>query len=262
MRVDLNGKVALVTGAGGAIGRSIALTLAANGARVVVNDALPSGTQTVDEIRAAGGDALFLQADITSSAAVRQMAADAERHYGRIDILVNNAGVNTPGHSRRPVHEYEEAEWHRVIDCDLHGTFYCTRAISPGMVDRKHGVIVNIASVMGVVPIRQQIAFAAAKAAVIHFSRSAALELAPFGVRVVALAPGSILTPATQALFYNPENQAMAQSLLQHIPMARAGETHEIADTVLFLVSPEASYITGALFVADGGWTAGFARDW
>ena len=96
---------------------------------------------------------MFLRNDVTSSAEVQQMATVAEREYGRIDILINNAGVNTPGPKRRPIHEFEEEEWHRVINCDLHGTFYCCRATAPRMVARKSGVIVNVASVMGIVPI-------------------------------------------------------------------------------------------------------------
>ena len=115
---------------------------------------------------------------------------------------------------------------------------------------------------MGVVPIRLQDAYAAAKAAVIHFTRSISLELAPYAIRANAIAPGSILTDGTRALFYNPEKQQMAESLLSHIPLARPGTPEEIANAALFLASPDSSYMTGAVMVVDGGWTAGFAREW
>jgi NAD(P)-dependent dehydrogenase (short-subunit alcohol dehydrogenase family) len=130
------------------------------------------------------------------------------------------------------------------------------------MVQRRSGVIINISSVMGLVPIRLQSAYAAAKAAVINFTRSIALELAPFGIRANAIAPGSVLTDATRALFYNPEKQQMAESLLSHIPLGRPGTPEDIANAALFLASPDSAYMTGTVVVVDGGWTAGFAREW
>jgi NAD(P)-dependent dehydrogenase (short-subunit alcohol dehydrogenase family) len=262
MRVNLQGQVALVTGAGDGIGRAIALAYAANGASVVVNDLEGRGGSTVEEARQLGAEAEFVAADVSRRDEVERLAALAEERFGRIDILVNNAGVNTPGEQRRPIHEYDESEWRRILAVDLDGVFHGCRVISPGMAARKAGNIINIASVMGVVPIRLQLAYAAAKAAVIHFTRSIALELAPFGIRVNAIAPGSILTQGTKALFYNPERQALAESLLSHIPLGRPGTTEEIALPALFLASDASSYMTGAVMVVDGGWTAGFARDW
>ena len=149
-----------------------------------------------------------------------------------------------------------------MIDVDLTGLFYCCRAATPGMVKRKQGVIVNIASTMGIVPIRKQLPYAAAKAGAINFTRSIALELGPYGIRANAIAPGSTLTRGTRELFYNPEKQDLAKSLLSHVALGRAGEPEEIANAALFLASPAASYITGTVLVVDGGWTAGFARDW
>ena len=115
---------------------------------------------------------------------------------------------------------------------------------------------------MGLVPVRQQLAYASAKAAVINFTRSIALELGPFGIRANSVAPGSTLTQGTKEFFYNPEKQEMAQSLLSHVPLGRVGQTEEIAAAVLFLASPAASYITGTVLSVDGGWTAGFVRHW
>ncbi|MBM3775448.1 MAG: 3-oxoacyl-ACP reductase FabG [Acidobacteria bacterium] len=262
MKVDLAGKTALVTGAGQGIGRAIALAFAANGADIVVNDLEGESHDTVAEVAKLGRRALFLAADISRQDQVERMAALAAEHFGSIDILVNNAGTNTPGPLRRNIHEYDPVEWRRVLSVDLDGMFYCTRAVSPGMVERRSGVIINIASVMGIVPIRLQAAFSAAKSAVINVSRSNALELAPYGIRVNAVAPGSTLTRGTRALFYNEQNQELAKSLLSHIPLGRPGEPEEIASAALFLASPDASYVTGTVLVVDGGWTAGFARNW
>ena len=262
MQVDLKSKIAFVTGAGAGIGRAIALGMARNGADVVVNDINQTGAKTAEDIRQMGRESLFLRADVSNRAEVERMVAEAEQKFHRIDILVNNAGVGTAAEHRRPIHEFDEVEWHRILNVDLNSLFYCCRAVSPGMVARRAGTIINIASVMGLVPIRLQIPYAAAKAAVINFSRSAALELAPFGIRVNAIAPGSTLTQGTQALFYNPEKKELAESLLSHIPLGRPATPDEIASAALFLASPDASYITGAVITVDGGWTAGFARDW
>jgi 3-oxoacyl-[acyl-carrier protein] reductase len=262
MKVDLAGKVALVTGAGAGIGRAIALAMAANGASVLVNDLEGRGDQTAAEVSQLGCPSRFIAADVSKRGEVDRMIAAAEREFGGIDILVNNAGVNTPGERRRPIHEYDGAEWRRVLGVDLDGLFHCCRATTPGMVARKSGTVINISSVLGVIPIRLQSAFAAAKAAVINFSRSIALELAPFGIRVNAIAPGSVLTQETSALFYNPEKRRLAEDLLSHIPLGRPGTPEEIASAALFLASPDSAYITGTVLIVDGGWTAGFAREW
>jgi 3-oxoacyl-[acyl-carrier protein] reductase len=258
----LTGQVALVTGAGAGIGKAIAKTLAANGATVIVNDVEPSGNDVVREISDAGGRASFVECDVSDRVAVDRMAAEAYSTHGRIDILVNNAGVGAKPEQRKPIHQFDHNEWRRLVDVDLNSLFYCCRAISPGMVERRSGAIINIASVVGMVPLRGQIGYAAAKAGVINTSRAAALELGPFGVRVNAIAPGSTLTRGTEAIFYNPEKQQAAESLLSHIPLGRPATTDDIANAALFLAAPESSYITGTVIVVDGGWTAGFARDW
>jgi len=261
MRVNLEGRVALVTGAAAGIGRSIALALAENGAIVGVNDIDLYGEDICREIADKGGQAKFFQADVGDADSVNRMVEAITRGLGPIDILVNNAGVNV-GKERRPAHEFADSEWHRIIRIDLDGVFYCSRTVSAGMVKRRRGVIVNIGSVLGLVPIRLQCAFAAAKAGMLHFTRSHALEAGPYGVRVNGIAPGSILTEGTRSLFYNEEARRLSESLISHIPLGRAGETHDIANAVLYLVSDEASYVTGHVLVVDGGWTAGFAREW
>ncbi len=246
MRVDLSGKVALEH----------------SGATVAVNDLPGRGSDTRDEITALGRPCRLIGADVRDREQVESLVAEAESELGGIDILIGNAGVNTPGERRRPIHEYDEKEWHRVIGVDLHGLYYCCRAVTPGMVNRQSGAIVKISSTMGLVPVRQQLAYASAKAAVINFTRSIALELGPFGIRANSVAPGSTLTQGTKEFFYNPEKQEMAQSLLSHVPLGRVGQTEEIAAAVLFLASPAASYITGTVLSVDGGWTAGFVRHW
>ena len=259
MQVDLAGKVAWVTGGGAGIGKAIALALARNGATVVVSDINETGRRRRMK-SAGGGKATFFTGDVSRLQDVERIVAASEQAFGRIDILVNNAGIGVAANHRRPIQEFDADEWRRVVDVDLNGLFYCTRAVSPGMVKRRAGIIVNIASVMGMIPIRMQIPYAAAKAAVVNFSRSTALELAPHGIRVNAIAPGSTLTAGTRAIFYS--NKPVADSLLSHIPLGRPAETEDIAHAAVFLAAPESSYITGTVLTVDGGWTAGFAQNW
>jgi 3-oxoacyl-[acyl-carrier protein] reductase len=263
MKVDLQDRVALVTGAAGGIGRAIALALAECGATVAVNDINSKGEDTCGEIKKAGGSAKFFSADVGDPDSVSAMVASAEQDLGAIDILINNAGVNVGvGKERRPVHEFADAEWHRITRIDLDGVFYCSRVVSLGMIKRRRGVIVNIGSVLGIVPIRLQCAFSAAKAGMLNFTRSHALEVGPYGVRVNGIAPGSILTEGTKSLFYNEEAKRLSESLISHIPLGKPGETRDIANAALYLASDDASYVTGHVLVVDGGWTAGFAREW
>lgn len=261
MKVNLGGRVALVTGASQGIGQAIAYAFAQNGARIAVNDVNPAGEETAAEIRRRGGDAKFFPGDVSEVEAVNQMVPAVESGMGPIDILVNNAGINL-GKERRPAHEYSDTDWHRIIRVDLDGVFYCSRAVVKGMIERRKGVIINISSVMAIVPIRLQCAFSAAKAGMQHFTRSQALEVGQYGVRVNAIAPGSILTDGTRKIFYNQADQALAESLLSHVPLGRPGETEDIAQAALYLASDDAKYVTGSVLVVDGGWTAGFAREW
>lgn len=261
MKVDLQGRIALVTGAAAGIGKAIALALAENGAIVAVNDIDSKGSDTCREIEQNRGKAQFFPTDVSDVDSVNAMVTAVERDLGPIDILVNNAGVNI-GKDRCPVHEFPDSEWHRIIRIDLDGVFYCSRAVSAGMVKRRRGTIINIGSVMGLVPIRLQCAYAASKAGMHNFTRSHALEVGSYGVRVNGVAPGSILTEATKSLFYTEETKRLAESLLSHVPLGRAGDTRDIAKAVLYLASDDASYVTGHVLTVDGGWTAGFAREW
>lgn len=258
MNVDLQGKVAVVTGSAQGIGRAIVQALYDNGAAVVVSDVQEEkGRAAATEL---GSRAEFVRCDVSDSAQVRNLVGTAVDHYGRIDIMVNNAGINTGRpEDRVTVEQYSEEIWDRIIRVDLNGVFYGCKAAAAHMVRQGSGSIVNIASIAGVVALRLQIGFVAAKAAVIKITEAMACELGPKGVRVNAVSPGSTLVQGTRQLFY--DNKEMAERLVSFIPQRRPGETNEIASAVLFLASDDASYVNGHNLIVDGGWTCGFSRD-
>ena len=255
MKVDLTGKVALVTGAARGIGQVTAQVLAENGAMVILADIDEAGAQQAS-------------ANISHSTAIRMDVSDDKEvadgiswivaKYGRIDILVNNAGINTLK-NRVTIDEFPIAEWDHIMDVDLRGLFLVSRLVCATMIKQGGGRVVNISSVLGVIPARLQCAFNAAKAGVINLTRAMAIELATQGILVNCVAPGSVLTPATEKLFYG-NSAAMSEkcsAALSHIPLGRAGSPEEIAHTILFLVAPESSYTTGQTICVDGGWSAG-----
>jgi NAD(P)-dependent dehydrogenase (short-subunit alcohol dehydrogenase family) len=258
MQVDLQGRVALVTGAAQGIGRAIAEAFTRNGAVVTVADVQEDkGRATAKEL---GSNAVFRRCDVSDAAQVNELFGAVVAAYGRLDIAVNNAGINTGKPEERvTVDQYPDEIWHRIMNVDLHGTFYCCKAAAAQMVKQRSGVIINIASIAGVVPLRLQIGFVAAKAGVIRMTEAMACELGPMGIRVNAVSPGSTLVQGTRQLFYN--NKEMAERLTSFIPQRRPGETNEIAQAVLFLASDAGSYVNGHNFVVDGGWTCGFSRD-
>jgi NAD(P)-dependent dehydrogenase (short-subunit alcohol dehydrogenase family) len=264
MKVNLSEQVAVVTGGAQGIGRAIVQALAENGARVVIVDLdEAAGAQAAREVVQAGGACLALPGDVSDPDLMERLARQVVERLGGVRILVNNAGINTR-RDRVPVHEYDLDDWQRILEVDLTGVFVTSRALIPAMLQGEGGRIVNISSVAGLVPLRLQSAYVAAKAGVVNLTRSMALELGPRGILVNAVAPGSTLTRGTEALFYGSDGayNEKAASLLSHIPLGRPGTPAEIANAVLFLVAPEASYVNGTVLVVDGGWSAGYMREW
>jgi 3-oxoacyl-[acyl-carrier protein] reductase len=259
MKVDLAGKTALVTGAARGLGQAMAAALAANGARVVFADVDFAGAQRA-AAACPGGRALRF--DVTNEAEVDRGIAEVVKLHGRLDILVNNAGVNTLAH-RVNIDQFPTEEWDRILNVDLRGLFLVSRAVARQMIAQRSGRIINISSVLGLVPARLQSPFVAAKAGVVNLTRSMALELGCQGVLVNCVAPGSIMTEGTKQLFYGPDGKFSdrVQSMLAHIPLGRPGTVEEVAHTVLFLAAPESSYINGAVLTVDGGWLAGYIRE-
>lgn len=260
MNVQLAGKVALVTGAARGIGRITADVLAANGARVAYTDIdYESSLQAAQEVNGATAFGL----DVTDEGQIGQVIDQIVANYGSLDILINNAGTNTL-HHRVTIDEFPRSEWDRLLAVDLTGVYSVSRAASRAMLRQKTGGrIVNIASVVGLVPLRLQCAFAAAKAGVINLTRAMAIELGGRGILVNCVAPGSILTEGTRQLFYgeNGKFRESVSQLLAHVPLGRPGTPEEVANAVLFLAAPESSYVNGAVLTVDGGWTAGYTRE-
>ncbi len=260
MKVELEGKIALVTGSARGIGQSIADTLGRNGATVVYSDLDAAAAKAA--AGAGGSDASFAL-DVGNPDNVAATVAQVLKRFGRIDILINNAGIGVAAHERKTVDQFSLEAWDALLKVDLTGVFLMTREVSRAMISQKAGRIVNIASVLGLVPARLQSSYIAAKAGVVNLTKAMALELAPHGVLVNAVAPGSTQTLGWEKWIKDAGSEALDlhARLMSHIPLGRPATTQEIANAVLFLAAPESSYITGHVLTVDGGWTAGFSRD-
>ena len=248
--MDFNGKVALVTGSGRGIGKAIALKLAEAGATLVINDAGDSAPaeQTVAEIKNLNRQAIVGMADVSSSADVNRMVETAIATFGKIDILVNNAGITRDQLTMKMTDE----QWDKVLAIDLKSVFLCTRAVLRPMLKQRSGRIISMSSVTGIIGNAGQANYAAAKAGIIGFTKTIAKEVASRGITVNAVAPGFIDTPMTQVL---PAERK--QALLANIPLGYLGAPRDIAETVAFLASEEARYITGQVITVDGGISLG-----
>ena len=261
MKVDLNGKVVIVTGGGGAIGGAMCKQLAANGAKVIVAGRTMKTLQaTVDEVKAAGGEATAVVADVSNPESAENMIAETVRIYGRLDCLVNNAGINGGPEFRKPIHEYDDGLWDRIVSIDLNGVYYCSKHAAKQMIAQgEGGSIINIGSIVGQTPLRLQCAFTAAKAGVFNLTKTMALELAPEKIRVNGIAPGSIMFEGTRKLFY--ADPVKAEGIMSHIPLHCPGEPEDIAGMTCFLASEDSKYMTGSIVTIDGGWICGYNRD-
>lgn len=242
----LEGKTALVTGASRGIGRAVAVALAAAGAKVAVNYAgnEAAAEETKAAIEAAGGTAILVKADVASSEEVEGMVRQTVEAFGRIDILVNNAGITRD----RLLMRMKDEDFDAVVNTNLKGVYYATKAVTKLMMKNRYGRIINMTSVVGLTGNAGQANYAAAKAGVIGFSKTAARELASRGITCNMVAPGFIATDMTKDL---PEEAK--ETMMASIPLARAGQPEDVAQAVLFLASDSASYITGQVINVDGG---------
>jgi 3-oxoacyl-[acyl-carrier protein] reductase len=248
--MSIEGKIAVVTGSSRGIGRAIALRLAVDGAKVVVNyrSDEAAAQEVVDQIKAGGGEAIAVQADVSQTAEAQALINAAKGEYGRVDILVNNAGTTRDTLIMR----MSEEEWDVVIDTNLKGTFNCIKAVTRQMMRQRQGRIVNITSVAGIAGNPGQANYASAKAGIIGLTKTVAKELGSRGITCNAVAPGFVPTDLTADL---PED--LIQMGIDRTPLGRLGTTEDCAAAVAFLVSPDASFITGQVLAVDGGLAIG-----
>lgn len=242
----LAGKVALVTGASRGIGREIALTLAGYGAKVVVNynGSKEKAMEVVEAIQAMGGEAMAIQASVASEEACAKMVEEVLSQYGKVDILVNNAGITKDNLMMK----ISEADWDAVVDTNLKGSFMMIKQLYRSFLKQRSGRIINLTSVTALLGNAGQTNYAASKAGVIGLTKSVARELASRGVTVNTVAPGFIDTDMTQAM-----TDAAKEATVAQIPLKRIGNTKDVAETVAFLASDKAAYITGQVISVDGG---------
>lgn len=239
-------RVVIVTGGSGGIGEAISLGFAFAGDIVVINYRSNAGRadETAQKIKAAGGEAFTVQADISSTGDAERLVAQVVLKYGRIDVLVNNAGIAKSGFLML----MGEAAWDEVIDTNLKGVYNMSKAVLPHMFDKKSGCIVNVSSLSGVTGLAGEVPYSAAKGGVISFTKALAKEVAKFGIRVNAVAPGFIDTEMMDSL-----NGADKERHMKSIPLGRFGRPEEVSGVVRFLASKEASYIIGETIIVSGG---------
>ena len=250
---ELKDKIVLVTGGRRGMGKSHALALARQGAKIVVTDIDLAECQLVaDEIKAGGGEAITFKLDVSNSAEVNKVFDAVVKYFGRLDILVNNAGIFLP----KLALEMSEEEWDRTLDINLKGQFLCAQRAAKEMAKNKWGRIINIASIASGqqgIGIEWGTHYTASKGGIIGMSETLALEFAPLGINVNVIAPGAIDTPM---LRQESTDESEISAYIKRIPLKRIGKPEEVSAAVVFLASEEASYITGATIYVDGGWLA------
>lgn len=254
MRGRVAGKTIVVTGGAGGLGLTISRLLVTQGACVGVIDIDECRARQAASVLAAGGaTTIGVGADVSDWEAMSGAVARVEDALGEIHGLINNAGVAYLG----SVHDTDEQSWRRVLDVNVHGVFQSSRAVLPGMMSRRRGVILNIASIAGLVGIHRMAAYCASKGAVISLTRQMAIDYVTFGIRVNAIAPGTIASTEMGKRLLQSDDTPQAQALrLSKYPMGRYATEEEIGSAALFLVSDESSFVTGSVLTADGGMTA------
>jgi 3-oxoacyl-[acyl-carrier protein] reductase len=247
----LPNKVALVTGAGSGIGRATAELFAREGAKVTLADLdEQAGQTTLDTIQAAGGEAIFVKADVSNGGDVKRMIDTCVETFGRIDILYNNAGIAMQA---TPIEEIDDALFDRIIAVNLRSVHLGAKHAVPHMKRQGGGVILNTGSTSGIRPRIGASSYAASKGAVIAISKALALELAPFRIRVVSINPVAVDTPMLATVFHNQDQERALQTRIASIPMGRLNRAEDIANAALYLASDEAFMVTGTAFEVDGG---------
>lgn len=248
----LDGQIGVVTGGAGGIGQTIAVGLACAGSDVVVAD-LPAqraaAEETAQRIRDLGRQALVIDLDVTNIASIEAMVKQIVAVFGRLDWMVNCVGINI----RKPVLEYTEGEWDRMVDINLKGLFFCTQIAARQMAAQRRGKIVNIASQLAVVAMPDRSIYAITKAGIAHMAKAFAVELAPLGITVNAVGPTFVSTPLTVSMFSDPE---FIETYLPHIPAGRFGTPEDVLGAVQYLLSPAADLVNGQLLIVDGGYTS------
>jgi NAD(P)-dependent dehydrogenase (short-subunit alcohol dehydrogenase family) len=250
--MNLAGKVALVTGAGSGIGRSVALRLAAAGAKVVVADFNEEPcARTCAELKKSGAETAWQRTDVSKTAEVQELIGFTTRTFGKLDCAVNNAGIQGELASTA---ECSEKNWDRIIDTNLKGVFLCMKYELREMLTRSSGAIVNIASNFGVVGSPQMPAYSASKHGVVGLTKTAAIEVAARGIRVNAVCPGPTLTPLVEAV--TKDTPGIIDAINSRLPIGRMASPDEIAQAVAWLCSDEAAFVVGGIFPVDGGYVA------
>ncbi|HZG17846.1 MAG TPA: glucose 1-dehydrogenase [Candidatus Bathyarchaeia archaeon] len=248
----LQGKVALITGAGSGIGKSTALLFAQEGAQVIVNDRQEeAGKETVQEIAESGGEALFLQADVTDAAQVERMVQQALEQCRKIDVLFNNAGISGVG----ALHETSEELWDKVVNVNIKGVFLPSKSVLPHMMERRQGSIINMSSCIAEIGLMKRAVYSATKGAVLALTKSMQVDYAPYQIRVNALLPGTILTPFVEDYLrksYDDPEEALNQLRKRQLS-GDLGRPEDVAKAALFLASDDSSFMMGSPLYIDGG---------
>jgi len=248
----LQGKIILITGSGSGIGQSSALLFAREGAKVIINDINEmKGRETVDLIREKGGEASFLHADVTDPASVKGMVAEAIERMGRIDVLFNNAGISGVG----LLHEVEPEQWDRVMKVNINGVFLPSKYVLPHMMGRNSGNIINMSSCIAEIGLAQRASYSASKGAILALTKSMQVDYSPYGIRVNALLPGTILTPFVENYLQNSytDPEAAIQAIKTRQLSGELGKPEDVAQAALFLASDESKFMMGSPLYVDGG---------